>query len=46
MNMHNRHTNSFGSKMYAEVVNMTTISAKIENEDKNNTSELGLGIED
>lgn len=46
--MHNRHTNSFGSKMYAEVVNMTTISAKIENEDKNMfesiLSSIGLNV--
>ena len=48
MNMHNRHTSSFGSKIYAEVVNMTTISAKIENEDKNMfesiLSSIGLNV--
>ena len=48
MNMHNRHTNSFGSKIYAEVVNMTTISAKIENDDKNMfesiLSSIGLNV--
>lgn len=48
MNMHNRHTSSFGSKIYAEVVNMTTISAKIENDDKNMfesiLSSIGLNV--
>ena len=48
MNMHNRHTNSFDSKIYAEVVNMTTISAKIENDDKNMfesiLSSIGLNV--
>ncbi len=46
--MHNRHTSSFGSKIYAEVVNMTTISAKIENDDKNMfesiLSSIGLNV--
>ncbi len=46
--MHNRQTNRSGSSMYAEVVNMTTISAKIENDDKTMfetiLSSIGLNV--